>query len=328
MLKQLSIYSLVILTAFSLKSLSAQTFIEDAEDVAADIGFFMQQFIAPGVEGTMYQTASGWYTSAKTLEKWEIMASMQGNFLLIPNNKKTFFATNSQFRNLTIRGAESANFQTAAGGTSNQYLDGNIGAQTFEIFAPSGIDASSVFHGQFHMAVGLPYGTQFMARITPKTKIKSSNIQAYGVGVMHNLTQWTPKIKDNGFDVSVLVALSQYVADDRFSPFEFGGESVSGITSKGNIFITGLVGSKQWGAFDASLAVLYSTSTPELTFEGEGTLLVPQLNRVLNTNEETQNNITADIGLNYNFNNFSVNSIVTLGDFTNLLLGVNYRFKF
>ena len=313
------------IAACSILHINAQS---DLDNVVSDLSLLMQQFVKPGIEGTMYQTSSGWYTNGKALNPWDIKLAVQGNLLFVPNGKKTFFVDNNSLSNLSVRPGDSPFFSTAAGGVSNSYLVGNINGQPIEIYAPSGIDESSVFHSQLHLELGLPFGTSFLARLTPKVKIKSSNIQAFGFGLKHNISQWFAKIKESSFDIASIISYSIYKADDEFSPLILiPGESINSIQSEGDTFLFGIIGSKEIGAFDISLAILHSNSKPDLSFGGQGTLVTSVLNQTVSRSTPRVSNTTADIGLNYHYKNFSFNSILTLGDFTNLLVGINYQFK-
>ena len=301
----------------------------DLENILSDLSFLMQEFVEPGIESTMYQTSSGWYTDAKALDTWEVKVSVQGNMLFIPNKKKTFFVDNNALSNLSVRPGDSPFFSTAAGGVSNSYLVGSINGNPIgEIYAPSGINQSYVTHGLLNLEVGLPYGTSITGRISPKTKIKSSSIQAFGFGLKHNISQWISELKASTFDLSLLAAYSLYQVNDQFSNLELlPGESINSIKSEGETFLLGLISSKKIGAFDVSLAVLHSNSKPDLSFGGQGTIVTSILNETVSRTTPRVLNTTVDLGLSYNYKDFSLNSILTIGDFTNLLVGLNYQFK-
>ncbi len=321
--------SLVFCLGFLITTISVQSQVE--EDVAAaisDLSFLLKGFTAPGSESIVYQSSSGWYTNAKSQKLWDLKLSAQANVLFIPKGKKTFLIKNSDFQNLSIQGGQtSANMPTAAGGISSVTVEGSIGPVGFDFTTPSGIDENFAFHGQLQATLGLPHGTSLSLRAAPKTKIKSSYVEAYGFGITHNISQWIPSIKASSFNISALVAYSIFKANDNFSPLDLIIGNVSAVEMTGNTVITGLIASKEVRNFDFSLGLIFTNSNNEFLFTGEGDELLKVLNDTVADTTQAMSNFTLDLGVNYNLNNFSVNSILTIGDFNNLLLGLNYTFK-
>lgn len=316
--------------SFTLSIFTSLTFSQDnsLEALVSDFNFLINKYVTPAAEGIVYQTSSAWNTDAKALNLWEVKLSVQGNFLLVPNKKRSFFVNNSQLDNLFIVGADSGNIPTAVGGENTVLIGGNLNDDTFEFEPPSGIDQNGVFHPQVQAALGLPYGTSFMVRVTPNISIGSSNIEAFGFGLTHNISQWIPKIKASTFDIATTLTYSSYNIDYEFSELELVEDSgfVDAISGKGSTISASLISSKQLGNFDASFAMNYSHSSPDISFDGEGALL-SILNPIIESNDYTVNNFTVDFGLNYNYKSFSINSIFTVGDFRNLLIGINYTIK-
>jgi hypothetical protein len=69
-------------------------------------------------------------------------------------------------------------------------------------------------------ALGIGFGTQLMARVIPTVDVgemvgvdEIGDVSAFGVGVMHNLTQWLP-VPTPFWDVSVVVGLQKVEAGD------------------------------------------------------------------------------------------------------------------
>ena len=101
---------------------------------------------------------------------------------------------------------------------------------------PEGLDFPAAPFGVIDAAVGVGFGTQIMARIVPTLDLGNfvgvdevGDISAFGVGVMHNLTQWLP-IPTPFWDVS-LVAGTQKVEAGNY--LEASGNTLGLVASAG-----------------------------------------------------------------------------------------------
>ena len=131
----------------------------DLNNVAGDLIALSQQYVSPAAEASTYQASSGWYASAKKKKLWEIEISLQGNWLFIPTDKKTFLVDEANLTNLEIQGnATTALIPTTLGGESNVVLEGFIEDDQFEFDAPEGLNESYVNHYQFQFGLGLWQG--------------------------------------------------------------------------------------------------------------------------------------------------------------------------
>ena len=300
----------------------------DLADVAGDLIFLSQQYISPAADASTYQASSGWFTSAKKKKLWQVEVSVQGNWLLIPKDDRSFVVNEANLINIGIQGeATVASIPTALGGESDIVLEGQLDDETFEFDAPEGLNESYVNHYQMQVGVGLWHGTTLIGRFSPKIKINDTYYQVIGGGIQHSLSQWIPKLDASSFDVSALVSYASYKVSDEFSDADLILGTINSIDVDGDSFIFNLFASKAISHFDISAGIGVNVSSFSYEIGGEGDVLLSVLNQSLTTLEGENTNFKADLGINYNIKNFSINSMVTFGEYTNLLFGINYNFN-
>ena len=108
--------------------------------------------------------------------------------------------------------------------------DGEIGP------FPEGLDLPAAPFAVIDAAVGIGFGTQIMARIVPTLDLGNfvgvdevGDVSAFGVGVMHNLTQWLP-IPTPFWDVSLVAGTQKLEAGDYL---EASGTTLGLVASAG-----------------------------------------------------------------------------------------------
>jgi len=210
----------------------------DLDNVVGDLIALTQQYVSPAAEATTYQSSSGWYTSAKKKKLWEVEVSLQGNWLFIPSDKKTFLVNEANLTNIGIQGdATTALIPTALGGESNVVLEGNIEGDAFEFDAPEGLNESYVNHYQMQVGLGLWKGTTLIGRFSPKIKINDTYYQVFGGGIQHSISQWIPTLEESSFDIAALVSYASYTVSDEFNPADLILGTINSIDVDGDSFL-------------------------------------------------------------------------------------------
>ena len=308
---------------------SAITFaqFDDVSDIAEDLVFLADKYVSPAAEASAYQSSGGWYTSAKKKELWDLEISLQGNLLFIPNKSKNFLLNESDLKNLSIQGDEtSASLPTALGGDNFVVIEGSIGDDPFEFDSPEGINESFVKHAQLQASLGLWKGTSLIGRFSPKIKINKTYYQILGFGVQHNLSQWIPSIKETSFDLSGLLTYSFYSVSDTFSEVNLPIGTLNSVVVDGESLMFNIIASKQIEKFTFSTAIGLTSSKFDYKVGGDGDLVLNTLNQALGTLNESKTNFKGDFGIDYRFYDFSVNTMLTLGNYSSLIFGINYNF--
>lgn len=300
--------------------------LDDVADIAQDLVFLADQYVSPAADASAYQFSSGWYTSAKRKDLWDLEISIQGNLLLIPNRAKSFVFSESALRNLSIKGEQtSASTPTALGGTDIIVLEGTLGVDTFEFDSPQGIDETHVKHAQIQASLGLWNGTSLIGRFSPRIQINKTYYQIVGFGVQHNLSQWFSRTRDSSFNLAGLFSYSFYTVGDKFTPVSLPIGELSSVIVDGQSLMFNVIASKQIDKFNFSAAIGVTSSRFEYEVGGTGDLVINTLNQALGALNERKSNFKADIGLDYRLGDFSINSMLTFGSYANLLFGLNYN---
>ncbi len=297
---------------------------DDIGDIAGDLVFLADKYVSPAAEASAYQSSGGWYTSANKKGLWDLEISLQGNLLFIPNKSKNFLLDESDLQNLSIQGdATSANLPTALGKDNYVVIEGNIGDDSFEFDSPEGINETYVRHAQLQASLGLWEGTSFIGRFSPKIKINKTYYQILGFGLQHNLSQWIPSIKETSFNFSGLLTYSFYSVSDTFTAVNLPIGTLNSVVVDGESLMFNLIASKQIKKFTFSSAIGITSSKFDYQVGGQGDLVLNTLNQALGTINESKTNFKADLGIDYRFYDFSINTMLTFGNYTNLIFGLN-----
>lgn len=312
-----------LLTSFT--TLAQNTF-EDINNVAEDLVFLSGQFISPAAKAAVYQSSGGWYTSAKKKELWDVEFSIQGNALLIPGKFNRFFVDETKLKNLKVKGDETvAYLPTALGNDEFVVMEGTIGSDTFEFDSPEGINDGSIKHAQLQLALGLWKGTTIIGRYSPEIKINEAKYKLYGFGLLHSLSQWMPKLDQSSYNLSLLATYSKYNIGDEFNEVDLRLGTLNSILVDGETFSYNVLASKAFGNFDFSAAIGITKSNFDYTVGGDGDLILDILNEALGGLDGDDTAFKADLGVNYKIKNFSINSMLTFGRYSNVVFGVNYN---
>lgn len=300
--------------------------LEDVSAIAFDMVYLSDQYVKPAAEAAAYQSSGGWYTSAKKKELWDLEISLQGNLLFIPNKSKNFLIDESNLQNLSIQGEVTTSLSPTALGEDNYVvLEGSIGDEDFEFDSPEGINEPYLRHAQLQASLGLWEGTTLIGRYSPKIKINKTYYQLLGFGIQHNLSQWIPSIRETSFNIAGLISYSFYSVSDNFSEVNLSNETLNSVTVDGESLILNLIASKQIKQFNISAGLGLISSKFDYKVGGKGVLLLPVLNQALGGVNRSKTNFKADIGVDYQFYDFSINSMFTFGNYANLILGINYN---
>ena len=252
--------------------------------------------------------------------------SLQFNALLIPKKAKTFLVNEAELQNVSVQGSQtSAHIPTALGGDQVQVLEGSINGQIFKFDAPEGINENSVKHGQVQATVGLWKQTNLIVRYAPNIKINKTKYQSYGIGLSHHLNQWIKPLKNSSYHFGILVNYSNYKVNDDFNEADLILGTINSIAVSGTSLGGSFVASKSIKQFDFSSAIGFMSSKFEYSVGGEGDLLLQILNDSLEDLEASKTNIKADLNINYRIKDFSINTMFTFGNYTNLNFGINYN---
>ncbi|HLN19463.1 MAG TPA: DUF6588 family protein [Bacteroidales bacterium] len=145
----------------------------------------------------------GWYNTAKPHKLLGFDLTLSVNAGIVPESEGTY---NISALNLaSVNGSGTA--PTVSGATQPgpqlQFMDPTKTYSLATFNAPEGTGFRYIPVPTLQLGLGLPLGSEVKVRYIPTITIKDGDIGLWGVGLMHNLTQYLPGDKLLPFDVSL-----------------------------------------------------------------------------------------------------------------------------
>lgn len=324
-----SVFLIFLLTSFS--AVTAQS--TDLEKLTGELLLIADNFAAPGAEGAAVQSSAGWFTSARSLEKWQVEVSVHGNALFVPRSKQNKLISNSNLAAqhpgetniLNIQGSSNALLPTVFGGETDVIFEGSILGQSFNFDAIDGLDKNVLVHPFPQVTVGLPYDTEVAARYLPSIVINDVGFSTYGIGFKHNFTQYYERrYNPEDFQFAAVVTYSNFKVDYAFTPVDIQITELNRIDVDANLWLGQIMGSKLYDTFEVFGALGVTNSNFDYAFGGSGVFL-GTLNEELEALGATTTQFKGDLGFNYYFDKFKISTMFTAGSLFNANIGLHYR---
>lgn len=325
----------IIFLAFFASSFAKVQAQENTDLFIADMLTLADNFARPASNGAAYQASAGWFSSAKSLEKWDFRFSVHGNALFVPEEKKTFNLSNTDLQLLEIENAQTAQLPTAFGSNTDVYFSGEV---TF--FNPisgemenrqvrfrgfEGINRDYIPHAFLQLAVGLPYDTELTVRAMPQVTIDDVTASTFGLGLKHSLSQYFID-EPEGFQLAAAIAFSKFNVEYGFEAIQVEDLVLMDmINVDADLWMLEAIGSKRWGVFEAFAAAGIANSNFNYEMGGGGPALVT-VNTELKKLGDTEAKFKGDLGFNLHFGKFRFSAMGTAGKYFNANLGLHVRF--
>tara|TARA_B100000953_G_scaffold121386_1_gene99951 strand:- start:4226 stop:5221 length:996 start_codon:yes stop_codon:yes gene_type:complete len=316
---------------FMASSVNAQQ--TDVDLLVDDLLILADGFAKPAAESAAYQATAGWFTSAKSLEKWKVDVSLHANAIFVPSSKKEFSVNNNQFGILKVTGNDRALLPTAFGEASDVEFESRrdleFNGQSFSIQglqAIDGIDKGALLYPFAQVSVGLPLNTQIGFRALPALDIDGSEFSTYGVGLKHSLSQYfgRRRTRQDDLEVAAIVAYDIFDVKYEFDPLDVPGIlQLSQIDVNAGVWMAEIMASKRYESFEIFGALGAAQSDFEYEFGGSG-LGLGLVNNEISRLNDSQAQFKGDIGFNLYFNSFKVSTMATAGKYVNLNVGLHF----
>jgi hypothetical protein len=244
-----------------------------------DANYLVRGYVAPALNTISAGFAQGWYNTAKTHKLIGFDLTLTASAIYYPTSDLTYRVENSSMRNLAVTPATNTfiNAPTVFGSSTAptyQLLDPNstttpkqplIGQTTPG--AP-GLDLKKEGIGfipvaMLQLGIGLPKGTDLKFRFLPNIKIgDGGSTSMFGFGIMHDIKQHIPGIKELPFDLSAFVGYTKFKLDvaldntapDQKANFETNSTTVQALISK-KLSVLTFYGGLGYNFNNASLAI-------------------------------------------------------------------------
>lgn len=327
---------LFIFLAISNVSFSQITEIgEDLGFLVNDALFFSKKYLSPSEDPFIYQSSSGWMSSVKKKPIWSVTAGINFNTFFVPKKNREISITNSDFSFFSIENENSSSVPTAIGNDNQIYLVGQLGTEQVRIKTPEGINQELVFYPHLSGGITLWYGTEFLVKLAPKTKLKKSDYQVYGVGIKHNLDQYFRSLQNKKINLAGMICFSKEIISFEFldAQTSFGNLGLDKLTGDVAIWQAQFSASKEYKNFEFMLGVILTTSDIEYRFAGPKGALDETisfrsiLNERLKEIYKTRNNYCSEIACRYKFDHLFLQTSLNLGKYVNTNVSIQYEFN-
>ncbi|MBS1555947.1 MAG: hypothetical protein JSU09_13565 [Bacteroidetes bacterium] len=247
-----------------------------------DANYLVKGYITPALNTVGYGLTQGWYNTAKPHKVLGFDLTITAATISIPSTDLTYRVENASLKNLAVTpypGATAINAPTIFGSStapkyqplttvngtkipSGQTIDGAPG---LDLDVP--VVGTAVPIPMVQLGIGLPKGTDVKLRFFPSTGLgtggKDGSVGMFGIGVLHDVKQYIPGVKELPFDLSAFVGYTKLNFDVNLDPannpdqkatFQSSGTTIQGLISK-KISVLTLYGGLGYNFISADLNV-------------------------------------------------------------------------
>ena len=203
---------MIILCLFSLASFSQFKDVDFLRTAPADGVKYLEAYISPWANAFGAGLNGGWYNTAKPHKFGGFDITLNTSVGIVPTSAQTFDASKIGLSSsITGAGISSTVAGPDKAGPLMSYNANGVILASFN--APKGVDWRYIPVPTAQVGVGLPFGTELKVRFIPKIKIKDGDVSLWGVGLLHNITQYLPGNKILPFDVSLFGGYTKLMAN-------------------------------------------------------------------------------------------------------------------
>lgn len=247
-----------------------------------DANYLVKGYITPALNTVGYGLTQGWYNTAKPHKVLGFDLTITAATIAIPSSDLTYRVDNSVLKNVYLSsvspGGAAINPTNGSGDVPTifgadvtpqyRFRQGNSliqGAPGLNLDVP--VVGTAVPIPMVQLGIGLPKGTDVKLRFFPSTGLgtggKDGSVGMFGIGVLHDVKQYIPGVKELPFDLSAFVGYTKLNFDVNLDPannpdqkatFQSSGTTIQGLISK-KISVLTLYGGLGYNFISADLNV-------------------------------------------------------------------------
>jgi hypothetical protein len=212
----------------------------------ADANYLAQGYMAPALNAIGSGLNQGWYNTAATHKLFGFDLTMSGSLMYFPTGDQTYHVDNNKLTTLKLVSPSDGNVPTVFGGTSTPTYGYKSFPGTFQ--GPAGAELVNKFGAFplpiFNVGIGMPKNTDLKLRIVPGVEVGGTKVTMYGAGIMHDIKQYIPGIKEAPIDLSVFFGYTSFKSEASFGPpgqvgtTDFTATTIQGVVGKKFAFLT------------------------------------------------------------------------------------------
>ena len=270
-------FTLLALLAGQHKALAQGEIDEFLNASSTDAATGVQNYITPLLKGFGYGLNAGWYNTAKPHKKLGFDITVTGSLALVPDKDLTFTFLNSSYESIRLAsGQTQTDLPTIFGPGTNESIevfDPGSGLVMGNFTAPDGIDLNTEI-GSFvpvpmvQAGIGLVKNTEIRVRFLPTITIEDIDINLYGIGILHDIKQHIPGIKNLPIDLSVFVGYTRLSSEievdgtfDNLGTTQIAEFDVDGLTLEA-------LASKKFSVLTIYGSVGFNRASSDFAFKG------------------------------------------------------------
>ncbi len=352
----LKILVLIFLISFqAVAQNSSGSFFDLLYNTPKDASTFLNGYLGPVFKGFEFDLNSGWYTTAKTHKPLGLDISLSVNMAFVPSSDYYFKFNNSDYNNFQLASGTEANTPTVLGPNEStpqvQVVDHdpNYGDVVLaNLNTPNGIGLknqigfSAVPAPMLQLGIGLIKNTDLKIRYIPDVS-NQVDYSFWGIGIMHDLTQWIPVVNKLPIDISLFGGFTKLKFNYPTKPSDTGFDGQNqNISSTLNALDIEAIVSKKISVLTLLAAVGYNNGSSK--FNIDGTYIVPftppspppgysynngqpvELTNPVALSIKS-GGMKATLGLRLQFAVFYLNADYTLGKYNVLNTGLGFTFR-
>ena len=308
-MKRLS--SLLLLTLIAFLPLRAQDFGQIMQAGAADAELYFEQYAGPVMASFTNGLGAGWYNTGKPHKLLGFDLTLGVNLANIPTSERTFDFNSVGWNNLQLQSG-STDIPSVVGGDASSTLvipanatvdlrGGESITYTEEIRfdALDGFDASDLPVVGFpvptlQFGVGLPKNTDLKVRYaTDFGTLDDGSISLFGIGIMHDLKQWVPGLKQIPLDFSGFFGFTNFSAEFDFESTDPNFQADGSVELSASSYTLQGVVSKTLPVITPYIGIGFVVGSSSLDVKGDYTY-VNEPGTALETSETVSDPISLD----------------------------------
>lgn len=325
-------------------TLSAQLTAQDLNDLFTaglnDAELFVNDYLAPLSEASVYSISNGWYNTAdaKPLGGFEI--SVVGNITGFKNatDKQSFILNPLDYENLDFvdNPGQARPVATALGTIEGirVFVEDETGLLREEFELPAGLFGDNFNFlptGFLQASVGLVNGLEVKARFIPKISGEEYSAGLLGAGLQYEFTKLLPADKIWPIALSAVVGYTSLNGEYDFTETGFiqgNNQRIDATIDSWNF--SAVVSTRKIPVINFYGALGYITGTSQIDFLGEYTVSSgPFAETYVDPFSVTRDvsGVVANIGTKIKLGFFRINVDYTLGEFNTVTAALNFGFR-
>lgn len=270
-----SIPTLICAALFSVSAIAQSDLDNLIKGSTQDANYLVKGYITPALNTVGYGLNQGWYNTAKPHKVLGFDLTITAATIAIPSSDLNYRVDNSVLTSVDVVSPTPvngiSNVPTIFGSSDRPTLKYKSSQTTFP--GAPGLDLDVPVVGaavpipMVQLGIGLPKGTDVKFRFFPSTALgaggKDGSVGMFGIGVLHDVKQYIPGVKELPFDLSAFVGYTKLNFDVNLDPannpdqkatFQSSGTTIQGLISK-KISVLTLYGGLGYNFISADLNV-------------------------------------------------------------------------